>query len=72
MEDIKGYIELVIAATYSAHTFIAYREAVEEQDPDKGPARRRHLPRFSAETFCLLAVALSYYMMASITVFAGH
>ncbi|HUD27488.1 MAG TPA: hypothetical protein VMQ93_01360, partial [Novosphingobium sp.] len=26
MDDVKGYIELIIAATYSAHTIIAFRE----------------------------------------------
>jgi hypothetical protein len=87
MEDIKGYIELVIAATYSAHTIIAFREAAgdhepheAEQDeareaacpPDHAAMARHQRPHLSPEVVCLLTVTLSYYMLGSLSVFGGH
>lgn len=87
MDDVKGYIELIIAATYSAHTIIAFRETGnrndsngEHQTPptpadepvrDAGPIRHHHF-HFSPEVLCLLAVTLSYYTMAGVSVLVGH
>jgi hypothetical protein len=87
MEDVKGYIELIIAATYSAHTIIAFRETGdrnashgEHQTPhapadepirDPNPVRHNRF-HFSPEVLCLLAVTLSYYTMAGVSVLAGH
>lgn len=87
MEEIKGYVELIIAATYSAHTVIAFCETGESErrngdgqqfvrQPDQALANsgrtKHHRLRPSPETLCLLAVALSYYTLGGISVFAGH
>lgn len=71
MEDIKGFIELIIAGTYSAHTLIAYRNARGGTTENGGATKPRH-SYFSAEARCLLAIALSYYLMASFSLAAAY
>jgi hypothetical protein len=69
MENLKGFIELTIAGAYTIHAAIELRGS---STGHGRPHRAKHSPKFSAEVSCLIAVAMSYYAMASLSLALGH
>ena len=69
MEEFKAYIELIIASAYSIHAAVEVRG---KGDPHRLARGARQNPRISAEASCLIAVAVSYFAMAGVSLALGH